>query len=464
MTMEYRIEHDSLGEVKVPANHMWGAQTQRSFENFKIGNLEMPREIIRAFAILKKSAAAVNMEEGELDPEKAKVIMEACDEILDGKWPNEFPLKIYQTGSGTQSNMNMNEVVAHIANAKLEKAGSSKRVHPNDDVNHGQSSNDTFPTASHVAAVQVLHERLYKQLDELIATLDQKSEDFMHIVKIGRTHCQDAVPLTLGQEISGWAEMLKKSKAMIQQAETHLHGLAIGGTAVGTGLNATKGFGEKVAAAISKETGIDFYSEPNKFYALTGRDDFVFCHGALEALATDAMKMVDDLRLLAAGPRAGLGELSIPANEPGSSIMPGKVNPTQCEAVTMVACRVHGNQACISLASSQGRFELNVYAPIIAHSFIQSVRLLGDVLHSFDIHCAVGIEPNLERINELVNKSLMLVTALSPHIGYEKSATIAKTAFKDKSSLKEAALKLGYVTEEEFDAWVVPKDMTNVDR
>lgn len=462
--MEYRIEHDSLGEVKVPADHMWGAQTQRSFENFKIGGHAMPKEIIRAFAILKKCAAKVNEEDGKLDPEKGKAIRSACNEILAGQWDGEFPLVVYQTGSGTQSNMNMNEVVAHIANAKLEKAGSDKRVHPNDDVNMSQSSNDTFPTALHVAAVYVLHHYLYGSLDGLIDTFAAKSKEFMHVVKIGRTHVQDAVPLTFGQEISGWLEMLKQARSMIQDAEKYLHPLAIGGTAVGTGLNSPKDFGEKVAKAISEETGMPFTSAPNKFYALTGRDNIVFAHGALDALAGDCMKFADDIRLLAGGPRAGLGEISIPANEPGSSIMPGKVNPTQCEALTMVACRVHGNQTVVSMASSQGRFELNVFAPILAESFIESTRLLGDAIHSFDIHCAQGIKVNEERMAELVEKSLMLVTALSPHIGYEKSAQIAKKAFADNSSLKEAAVALGYVSAEDYDKWVNPREMTNVDR
>ena len=461
--MEYRIEHDTLGEVKVPADHMWGAQTQRSFENFKIGE-KMPVEIIRAFAVLKKCCALANQAEGKMDAEKAEAIAASCDEILAGKWDGEFPLVVYQTGSGTQSNMNMNEVVAHIANKKLEEKGSDKRIHPNDDVNMSQSSNDTFPTAMHVAAVSVLHQYLYQPLEELIATFQKKSEEYMHIVKIGRTHVQDAVPLTFGQEVSGWTTMLEKSRSMIADAEKYLLGLAIGGTAVGTGLNAPKDFGERVSAEIAKETGLPFVSEGNKFYALTGRDDLVFAHGALEALAMDCMKMADDLRLLAGGPRAGLGELTIPANEPGSSIMPGKVNPTQCEALTMVACRVHGNQATVAMASSQGRFELNVYAPILARSFIESVKLLGQAIHSFNIHCAVGITVNEDRMEELVEKSLMLVTALAPHIGYEKSAKISKKAYADGSSLKEAALALGYVTEEEYDQWVVAKDMCNVDR
>lgn len=462
--MEYRIEHDSLGEVKVPANHMWGAQTQRSFENFKIGINRMPIEIIRAFAVLKKCAARVNAKSGKLDGDKAEAIYEACDEILAGQWDDEFPLVIYQTGSGTQSNMNMNEVVAHIATQKLKERQLGKSVHPNDDVNMSQSSNDTFPTAMHVAAVTTLHGYLYGPLDELIDTFQKKSDQYMHVVKIGRTHVQDAVPITFGQEVSGWLEMLRKAKCMLQESEAYLHELAIGGTAVGTGLNAPKDFGENVAAAISEETGLSFTSAPNKFYALTGRDDMVFVHGALEALGMDCMKIADDIRLLAGGPRAGLGELTIPANEPGSSIMPGKVNPTQAEALTMVACRVHGNQAVIAMGASQGRFELNVYAPVMADAFIESVKLLGQAIHSFNVHCAVGIKVNKERMAELVEKSLMLVTALSPHIGYEKSAAIAHKAFAENRSLKEAAIGLGYVTEAEYDAWVVAKDMTNVDR
>lgn len=462
--MEYRIEHDSLGEVKVPANHMWGAQTQRSFENFKIGINRMPIEIIRAFGVLKKCAAKVNAKSGKLDQDKAKAICEACDEILAGQWDDEFPLVIYQTGSGTQSNMNMNEVVAHIATKKLKERQIDKSVHPNDDVNMSQSSNDTFPTAMHVAAVTTLHSYLYGPLDELIDTFQKKSTEYMHVVKIGRTHVQDAVPLTFGQEVSGWLEMLRKTKCMLQESETHLHELAIGGTAVGTGLNAPKDFGENVSAAISEETGLPFTSAPNKFYALTGRDEMVFAHGALEALGMDCMKIADDIRLLAGGPRAGLGELTIPANEPGSSIMPGKVNPTQAEALTMVACRVHGNQAVIAMSASQGRFELNVYAPIMADAFIESAKLLGQAIHSFNIHCAVGIKVNEKRMAELVEKSLMLVTALSPHIGYEKSAAIAHKAFAENSSLREAAIRLGYVTGEDYDAWVVAKDMTNVDR
>lgn len=461
--MEYRIEHDTLGEVKVPAVHKWGAQTQRSFENFKIGKNKMPEEIIRAFAILKKSAAIANRESGKLSAEKQKVICEVCDEIIAGQWEGEFPLVIYQTGSGTQSNMNMNEVIAHVANEKLENKESGIRVHPNDDVNMSQSSNDTFPTAMHIAAVEVLHHKLYGPLEHLIKVFEEKRKRYMHLVKIGRTHLQDAVPLTFGQEISAWKVMLEKSRDMILDSEKYLLGLAIGGTAVGTGLNSPKDFGKRVSIAIAKETGLPFVSEENKFYALTGRDDFVFAHGALEALAMDCMKFADDIRLLGCGPRAGFGEITLPANEPGSSIMPGKVNPTQCEALTMVACRVHGNQAVISFGSSQGRFELNVFAPVIAEAFIESASILGEAIHSFDIHCAEGMSANEDKMGELVEKSLMLVTALSPHIGYEKAAKIAKTAFADNSSLKEAALKLGYVTGEDYDRFVVAQNMTHAD-
>lgn len=460
--MSYRIEHDTFGEIKVPAEHMWGAQTQRSFENFKIGKDKMPEEIIRAFAILKKSAAIVNKKSGKLSAEKEVAIKDVCDEIIAGQWKDEFPLVIYQTGSGTQSNMNMNEVIAHIANEKLKEKGIDSSIHPNDDVNMSQSSNDTFPTAMHIAVIEALHHNLYRPLQNLIDTMEKQKQKYMHLVKIGRTHLQDAVPLTFGQEISGWQMMLRKSKQMIEESEKYFLGLAIGGTAVGTGLNSPAGFGKDVAKVIAKETGISFKSEENKFYALTGRDEFVFSHGALEALATDLMKIADDIRLLACGPRAGLGEITLPANEPGSSIMPGKVNPTQCEALTMVTCRVHGNQSTISMASSQGRFELNAYAPIIAHTYIESVHILGDAIQSFNDHCLKGMTANEDRMNELVEKSLMLVTALSPHIGYEKSAEIAKKAFHEGTSLKEAAMALGYVTEKDYDHMVVAKDMTKV--
>lgn len=461
--MEYRIEHDTMGDVKVPADRKWGAQTQRSYDNFRIGR-RMPLEIIYAFAVMKKCAALVNGELGTVDADKAAAIAEACDEISAGQWNEEFPLVVYQTGSGTQSNMNLNEVIAHLANEKLAAKVIDKKVHPNDDVNRSQSSNDTFPAAMHIAAVRVLHTELYGPLDDLISTFKKKSEEYMHVVKNGRTHVQDAVPLTFGQEISGWTTMLEKCRDMIRDGEKYLLPLALGGTAVGTGLNCPKEFGAKVAEAIARETGFPFTEEGNKFYALTARDNFVFLHGALDALAGDCMKFGDDIRLLASGPRSGLGEISIPANEPGSSIMPGKVNPTQCEALTMVACRVHGNQAVISMGSSQGRFELNVYAPVIAEAFLESVELLSEAIHSFDIHCARGIEVNEARMKELVENSLMLVTALSPHIGYEKAAAISKKAFKDGTSLRQAAMALGYVTSEEYDEYVDPKKMCNIGR
>ncbi len=461
--MEYRIEHDTLGDVRVPAAHKWGAQTQRCFDNFKIGH-RMPAEIIHAFAVMKKCCAIVNKDMSGLDSDKAAAICEACDEIAKGVWDEEFPLVVYQTGSGTQTNMNMNEVIAHLANEKLSAKGIAKSVHPNDDVNKSQSSNDTFPAAMHMAAVDALHSSLYGPLDGLIATFEKKSAQYMHIVKNGRTHVQDAVPLTFGQEISGWVTMLKRARDMIRDGEKYMLPLALGGTAVGTGLNAPKGFGERVAAEIARETGYPFSDEENKFYALTGRDNFVFLHGALEGLAADCMKFADDIRLLASGPRSGLGEISIPANEPGSSIMPGKVNPTQCEALTMVTCRVHGNQATVTLAASQGRFELNVYAPVMADAFLESCRLLGAAMASFDAHCAQGMEPIEKRMKYLVENSLMLVTSLSPHIGYEKAAAISKKAFEEGTSLRDAAMKLGYVTSDEYDEYIQPAKMTNVDR
>ncbi|MCI5837458.1 MAG: class II fumarate hydratase [Veillonellaceae bacterium] len=457
--MEFRLEHDTMGEVRVPAAHKWGAQTQRSYENFKIGTQRMPAEIIRAFAVLKKCAAKTNEKLGRLDAEKAAIIAEVCDEILAGKWPDEFPLVIYQTGSGTQSNMNMNEVIAHIANEKLAERGSKTHIHPNDDVNRSQSSNDTFPTAMHIAAVQVLHEYLYPAVERLRATLQEKSDAFADIVKIGRTHLQDATPLTLGQEISAWVAMLTETAAMLRESEQKLYTLALGGTAVGTGLNAPRGFAEEVAATIAAETGHPFVTAANKFHALTSHDSFVYSHGAVEALAMNAMKLANDVRMLACGPRAGIHEILIPENEPGSSIMPGKVNPTQCEAVTMVAARVHGNAATISFAASQGAFQLNVYMPVLIASYIESVRLLGDALHSFDIHCAFGLEANRAQIEANVRNSLMLVTALAPHIGYEKAAEIAKKAHREESDLKTAAVALGYVTAEEYDRYVVPGEM-----
>jgi len=457
--MEYRIEHDTLGEVKVPADKLWAAQTQRSKDNFKIGWEKMPIEIIRAFAILKKGAALANKKLGKLDADKADAIVQAADEVISGKWDEHFPLVVWQTGSGTQSNMNVNEVIANRANQILSEKGIDKRVHPNDDVNKSQSSNDTYPTALHVAAVTAVEDDVLPALQKLKATLKEKSEAFADIIKIGRTHLQDATPLTLGQEISGWVAMLEKSEAMIKETTNHMKELAIGGTAVGTGLNAHPDFGRMTAEEISAMTGKTFVTSDNKFHALTSHDQITTAHGALKALAADLMKIANYVRWLASGPRCGIGEITIPENEPGSSIMPGKVNPTQSEAVTMVAVQVMGNDATIGIAASQGNFELNVFKPVIAYNFLQSARLLADAMISFNDHCAVGIEPNREKIDEYLHNSLMLVTALNPHIGYENAAKIAKTAHKEGTTLKEAAIKTGILTEEEFDRYVRPENM-----
>lgn len=457
--MEYRIEHDTFGEVKVPADKLWGAQTQRSKQNFKIGGERIPLGVIRAFAHLKKSAALASNAFGNLSDAKTKAIVTAAEEVIAGKWDEHFPLVVWQTGSGTQSNMNMNEVLANRGNQLLEEWGEEERLHPNDDVNKSQSSNDTFPTALHVSAVLAVQEDLIPALEVFKKTLLQKEEDFKEIVKIGRTHLQDATPLTLGQEISGWRRMVERSEEMITQSVEMLKDLAIGGTAVGTGLNAPEGFGEKVAEEISKSTGVEFASAPNKFHSLTSYDEVVYVHGALKALAGDLMKIANDVRWLASGPRSGIGEITIPENEPGSSIMPGKVNPTQSEALTMVVAQVMGNDAAIGFAASQGNFELNVYKPVIIYNFLQSVKLLADGMMSFNDNCAVGIEPNLAEIESKVENSLMLVTALNPYIGYENAAKIAKTAHKNGSTLKEAALATGLLTEEEFDKYVVAKDM-----
>jgi len=454
--MEYRIEKDTMGEIKVPVNKLWGAQTQRSLENFKIGWEKMPKEIITAFAVLKRSCAIANNRLERLPNDKKDVIVQACDEVLAGKHDDEFPLVVWQTGSGTQSNMNTNEVIAAIASNKL---GKEKSVHPNDDVNKGQSSNDTFPTAMHIACVVECEDRLIPSIDRLIATLESKQEAFKDIVKIGRTHLQDATPITLGQEISGWVEMLKKSKAMALQSLESVRELAIGGTAVGTGLNAHPKFGDFCAEEISKFLNKKFCSAPNKFHALTSHDALVYAHGALKALAADLMKIANDVRWLASGPRCGIGEITIPENEPGSSIMPGKVNPTQSEAITMVAAQVMGNDATIGFAASQGNFELNVFKPVIAYNFLQSVRLLSDGMDSFNTNCAVGIEPNIETIEKNLKNSLMLVTALNPYIGYENAAKIAKNGHKKGITLKESALELGLVSSEDFDKWVVASEM-----
>ncbi|WP_243296319.1 class II fumarate hydratase [Bacillus litorisediminis] len=457
--MEYRIERDTLGEVKVPKEKLWGAQTQRSLQNFAIGQEVMPLEVMHAFAQLKKAAATVNHDLGKLSAEKKDAIVKACDEIIAGKHDSEFPLKVWQTGSGTQSNMNANEVIAFLANQFLTEKGIEQKVHPNDDVNMSQSSNDTFPTAMHIAAYKYVTERLLPAIDKMIQTLKEKEDKFRSVVKIGRTHLQDATPLTLGQEISGWRAMFEKSQKMIIESMEHVMNLAIGGTAVGTGINAEPDFGDRVAAYLQTNTGYPFRSSDNKFHALTSHDELVHAHGAIKALAADFMKIANDVRWLSSGPRSGIGELTIPANEPGSSIMPGKVNPTQSEAVTMVCSQIFGNDATIGFAASQGNFELNVFKPVIIYNFLQSVRLLSDSIHSFNDKCLVGLEANEEKIEQYLQDSLMLVTALNPHIGYEKAAEIAKKAYKENTTLKAAALATGYITEEQFDEWVDPRKM-----
>lgn len=459
--MDYRIEKDTMGEVKVPADKFWGAQTQRSKENFKIGSEKMPQRVVKAFAILKRSTAIANERLGNLESEKAQAIAAVCDDVLNGKYDDNFPLVVWQTGSGTQSNMNMNEVVANRATALLKEKNSELKIHPNDDVNRSQSSNDTFPTTMHVAAVLAVYEQLVPALDQLRATLDEKAKAYQDIVKIGRTHLQDATPLTLGQEISGWVYMLDRSKEMILESTEKIRALAIGGTAVGTGINAHPQFGEFVAEEITKVTGQTFKSSPNKFHALTSHDEITHVHGALKALAADLMKIANDVRWLASGPRCGIGEIVIPENEPGSSIMPGKVNPTQSEALTMIAAQVMGNDATIGFAASQGNFELNVFKPVIIYNFLQTVQLLSDGMNSFHDKCAVGIEPNQETIQENLSNSLMLVTALNPHIGYENAAKIAKLAHKEGLTLKEAALQLNLLTEEQFNEMVRPEDMVH---
>lgn len=455
--MEYRIEHDTMGEVRVPANHYWGAQTQRSHENFPIGTETIPREVIRAFAILKKAAALANCKLGNLDQKRTDAIAAACDEILAGRLDEEFPLVVWQTGSGTQSNMNVNEVVAARANEILGE----KLVHPNDHVNKSQSSNDTFPTAMHIAALIAVEDHVLPAIDVLDQTFVKLSEEYTDIIKVGRTHLQDATPLTLGQEISGWAASLEKDAKMLRKSLDEVRELALGGTAVGTGLNALPEFGETVAAEISALTGKTFITAPNKFHALTSKDELVYVHGAMKALASDLMKIANDVRLLSSGPRCGIGELLIPENEPGSSIMPGKVNPTQCEAMTMVAVQVMANDVAVSMAASQGNFELNVFMPVCIYNFLQSARLLGDAMLSFEERCARGIKPNREKIQEYLNQSLMLVTALNPHIGYENAAKVAKTAFRENLTLKEAAVKLGMLSGERFDEIVRPEKMVS---
>ncbi|MFZ3577331.1 class II fumarate hydratase [Virgibacillus sp. DJP39] len=459
--MDYRIEKDTLGEIEVPADKFWGAQTQRSKQNFPIGNEKMPVEVIKAFAILKKSAAKANNGLGLLEQKKFEAIEYAADQILNDELNEQFPLVVWQTGSGTQSNMNVNEVIAYVGNEWLKQGGSDAKLHPNDDVNKSQSSNDTYPTGMHIASVLKLENEVLPATRKLKDSLKVKMDTFQDIVKIGRTHLQDATPLTLGQEFSGWHRMLEKSETMINESLHHLKELAIGGTAVGTGLNAHPEFSDKVCKAINAYTGNSFISAPNKFHALTSHDETVYAHGALKALAADLMKIANDVRWLASGPRCGIGEIIIPANEPGSSIMPGKVNPTQSEAVTMVAAQVMGNDATIGFAASQGNFELNVFKPVIAYNFLQSCQLLADSMLSFDERCVQGIEPNHEQIEKYLNDSLMLVTALNPHIGYENAAKIAKTAFEDNATLKETAVKLGLLTENQFDNYVNPKEMTH---
>ncbi len=457
--MDYRIEHDSMGEVKVPADRLWGAQTQRSHQNFEIGvGMEtMPREIIHAFGILKKAAALANLKlvPHRMTQEKLNAISKACDEVISLKLIDEFPLVVWQTGSGTQSNMNANEVIANRGNQIAGK----KLLHPNDDVNMSQSSNDTFPTAMHIAAVLMMEDRLIPAVEDLISTFKGLEERYPNVVKSGRTHLQDATPILFSQEVSGWRTSLERDVELLKTAVSPLHELALGGTAVGTGLNAPKGFDSRVAEEISLITGKTFRTASNKFHALTSKDELVFAHGAMKALAADMMKIANDVRWLASGPRLGLGEISIPANEPGSSIMPGKVNPTQCEAVTMVAVQVMGNDVAVGMAASQGNFELNVFMPVCIYNFLQSGRLLAEAITSFDKNCASGIIPNVERMDENLERSLMLVTALNPYIGYENAAKTAKKAYDENISLRQACVELGFLTEEEFDRVFHPEQM-----
>jgi fumarate hydratase class II len=455
-----RTESDTMGAVEVPADRYWGAQTERSLRHFRIGGERFPRELIRAFGILKKACAIVNRDRGALSPEKARAIIQAADEVIEGKLDDHFPLSVWQTGSGTQTNMNANEVIANRAIEILGgKMGSKTPVHPNDDVNMSQSSNDTFPTAMHIATVEQLRHRLIPAVGTLRGTLDRKAREFSAIVKIGRTHLQDAVPMTLGQEVSGWVSQLDHCLAHVEDARPHLYELALGGTAVGTGLNSPADFGHKVAAEIAELTGLPFVTAPNKFEALAAHDALVNAHGAIKTLAAALMKIANDIRWLASGPRSGLAELRIPENEPGSSIMPGKVNPTQAEALTMVCAQVFGNDVAVTFGGASGNFELNVYKPLIISNVLRSIRLLSDASESFEEHLARGIEPDHERIREHVGRSLMLVTALAPRLGYDKAAQIAKKAHADGSTLKEAALALGYLTEEEFDRDVRPEKM-----
>ena len=457
--MEYRIEHDSMGEIRVPADKYWGAQTQRSVENFPIGvGLEtMPKEIIRAFGLLKKAAAMANhaIKPEKMTDRKLSAIQAACDQIIRGERYDQFPLVVWQTGSGTQSNMNANEVIAHLGNEILGE----NALHPNDDVNMSQSSNDTFPTAMHIAAVLILEDQVLPAIDALVETFTRLEKENEGAVKCGRTHLQDATPISFPQEISGWRTSLEQDRELIKRALPPLHQLALGGTAVGTGLNAPAGFDKAAADALTELTGKPFVTAPNKFHALTSKDELVFAHGALKALACDLMKIANDVRWLASGPRLGLGEITIPANEPGSSIMPGKVHPTQCEALTMVAVQVMGNDAAVGVAASQGNFQLNVFMPVLIYNFLQSARLLAESMTAFNERCAVGIRANREKMGQNLQNSLMLVTALNPYIGYENAAKTAKKAFAENITLKEACVQLGFLTETEFDRVFHPEQM-----
>jgi fumarate hydratase class II len=464
MTENFRIEKDTMGEIKVPADKLWGAQTERSLHHFAISHELMDLRLIHALVLIKKAAADVNGATKALPLDKALAIKGAADEILRGEHSDEFPLSVWQTGSGTQTNMNVNEVMANLASEIMGGVrGEDRKVHPNDDVNKSQSSNDVFPTAMSIAAVQALMMDLVPSVEKLRDTLQEKSEKFMGITKIGRTHLMDATPITLGQEISGWVAQLNHSLRHIELCLPHLQELALGGTAVGTGLNAPKGFAEAVAKKLSQYVGIDFITAPNKFEALAANDALVHAHGSLKGLAASLFKIANDVRWLSSGPRSGLGEISIPENEPGSSIMPGKVNPTQCEAMTMLCAQVMGNDVAVNIGGASGNFELNVFKPLIMHNFLQSVRLLSDGCHSFDEWCAQGIEPREKRIQEHLENSLMLVTALNPHIGYDKAAQIAKKAHKEDKTLKAAALELGFLSEKDFNSWVDPKKMTNLE-
>ena len=458
--MEYRIEKDTMGEMQVPADRYWAAQTQRSYQNFQIGDEVMPREITKAFGILKKAAAIANYKLGKISEEKKNAIALACDEVISGKLNGHFPLVVWQTGSGTQSNMNANEVIANRGN---EIAG-AKILHPNDDINKSQSSNDTFPTAMHIAAVVEIEDKLFPAMDKLIATLKRLETENEGIVKSGRTHLQDAVPIAFSQEISGWTNMIEKTKAQLSLVLCGLKELALGGTAVGTGLNAPKGFAVQVAEEVSLLTGKKFVTAENKYHALTSKDELVFAHGALKALACNLMKIANDVRWLASGPRDGLGEIFIPENEPGSSIMPGKVNPTQCESMTMVAVQVMANDVAVGFGASQGNFELNVFMPVIIYNFLQSVRLLADGITSFEKNCVTGIKANKEKMKHNLYNSLMLVTALNPYIGYENAAKTAKKAYKENISLKEACVQLGFLTAEKFDEVFKPEAMAYIEK